>query len=430
MAGDERRTTGGGGLGGDHAEGFREDRRDDARVREREQVHEVAVLERAGEEGPLGIGESLELFSIVAEAHDDGARVDALERLEKDVDALVQEELPEVDDGRLVARQERRETLGVPLVRQALVRVPRVRRVSSALGDEPGERLVTRARAPLVDIHARRHLAHAVDVAANLLQDFADVRRADEHGAGLREHGLPPRLELGPAAHGVLELGPVGLHGIGGAGGGAYGSAEEHVVAENEIGRKVLTDRGGIRLDPEVELRACAVLEELDVVALVVVEDEHREKAADVRPRHVRGAEVVPLRVRLLGEDGDVVPGPRPLARELTGVDVRAGPAEQVAVPEEDLHACILLASGEARRDEGQRALRWLGRPARGEAPPLPLPTLGGVLGHPPPAFERNADMRTRGARVRAESVPIAPQPRPPTPNPPELAPVSQVRWK
>jgi hypothetical protein len=42
---------------------------------------------------------------------------------------------------------------------------------------------------------------------------------------------------------------------------------------------------------------------------------------------------------------------------------------------------------------------------------PALIPTLGGVLGHPPPAFERNAEVRTRGALVRAELVPIVPHP-------------------
>ena len=50
MSGDERRTAGSGRLGGDHAERLGEDRRHHAGIREREQVPEVAVLERAGEQ--------------------------------------------------------------------------------------------------------------------------------------------------------------------------------------------------------------------------------------------------------------------------------------------------------------------------------------------------------------------------------------------
>ena len=50
VARDERRAAGGGSLGGDHPERLREDRRNDGGVRERQQVHEVAMLERAREE--------------------------------------------------------------------------------------------------------------------------------------------------------------------------------------------------------------------------------------------------------------------------------------------------------------------------------------------------------------------------------------------
>ena len=50
MARDERRTAGRGGLGGDHPERLREDRRDHAGVGQGEQVDEVPVLERAGEQ--------------------------------------------------------------------------------------------------------------------------------------------------------------------------------------------------------------------------------------------------------------------------------------------------------------------------------------------------------------------------------------------
>ena len=131
VAGDERRRARGGRLRRDHPERLREDRRDDGRVGEREQVDEVAVLERAGEERSRA-GRRLERLAVVAEADDHGAGVDLLQRLEQDVDALVVEELPEVDDRRLVAGEERGEPLGVALVRQPLVRVAGVRRILRA----------------------------------------------------------------------------------------------------------------------------------------------------------------------------------------------------------------------------------------------------------------------------------------------------------
>ncbi len=108
MARDERRRPGRRGLGGHHPERLREDRGHDDGVREREQVDEVPVLQGAREQRPRRRGR-LELRPVVAEADDHGAGVEALERLEEDVDALVVEELAEVDDRRLVAGEERRE---------------------------------------------------------------------------------------------------------------------------------------------------------------------------------------------------------------------------------------------------------------------------------------------------------------------------------
>ena len=156
VAGDERRRARGGGLRRDHPECLREDRRDDRGVGEREQVDEVAVLERAGEERARA-GRLLQRLPVVAEADDHGARVDLLQRLEQDVDALVEEQLPEVDDGRLVAGEEGGEAFGVALVRQPLVRAAGVRRIAPRLLEEPGQRLVRAA----ADATRRRRLLAA-----------------------------------------------------------------------------------------------------------------------------------------------------------------------------------------------------------------------------------------------------------------------------
>ena len=128
---------------------------------------------------------------------------------------------------------------------------------------------------------------------------------------------------------------------VAGAGRGSDRPAEEDVVAEDEVGRQLLAHGRRVALDPVVELRPRAVLHELDLVALVAVEHEDGQQAADVRPDGARAAEVVALGMRLLAEDGDVVPGTRPLARERPRVDVRAGAAEQVAVPEQDDPASV-----------------------------------------------------------------------------------------
>src|SRR5205085_4643285 len=119
----------------------------------------------------------LELAAVVAEADDERARIEAVERLEQDVDALVQEQLAEVDDRRPIEGEERLQALRVPLVGLPLVHLPRVRRVAARLGEELRERLVLRLRPELLDVDARRHLVYALDVADDLLEHLAAVRR-------------------------------------------------------------------------------------------------------------------------------------------------------------------------------------------------------------------------------------------------------------
>ena len=109
-------------------------------IGERQQVDEVAVLQRAGEEHVEALGPRLELGAVVAEADDHRARVEAAQRLEQHVHALVLHELAEVDDGVPVAGEERGEAVGVGVVGQALLRVAGVRRVVARLGDERVER--------------------------------------------------------------------------------------------------------------------------------------------------------------------------------------------------------------------------------------------------------------------------------------------------
>src|SRR5581483_469190 len=135
VARDERRATRGGGLGRHHAERLGEDRRHDDRVRERDQVNEMPVLERAREQRPRR-RERLEPRAVVAEADDERPRVEPAHRLEQQVDALVVEELPEVEDDRLVVREEPLELARVALVREPLVAVVRVRGILPALVEQ------------------------------------------------------------------------------------------------------------------------------------------------------------------------------------------------------------------------------------------------------------------------------------------------------
>src|SRR5215213_5502820 len=138
-------------LGSDHAERLREDRGYDRGVAQRKQRREVAVLESSGEERPLR-PERLQLRAVVAEADDHRLRLEVVERLEQKVDALVVDELPEVDDRRLLAREEACEALGVAVVGQALVRVARVRRIASRLVEQSRQCLAARQRPERVDV--------------------------------------------------------------------------------------------------------------------------------------------------------------------------------------------------------------------------------------------------------------------------------------
>ena len=193
------------------------------------------------------------------------------------MNALVVEELPEVDDRRWpVAGEERGQALGISFVRDPLVRIFGIRRIPTSLVEQTRESLLARPRAPFVDVDPGRDLMDAVDMAADLLQHIADVTRADDDSCSARQDVSPPLFELGTAAHRILELGAVRLHHIAASHSGADGSPEEDVVAEHDVGRQLGTDCCGVRLDPRVQLTARAVLEQLHLVALVAVEHEDR----------------------------------------------------------------------------------------------------------------------------------------------------------
>jgi hypothetical protein len=275
----------------------------------------------------------------------------AARRREQHLYALLLDQLAEVDDSRLVAGEERREAIGVPVVGQALLGVAGVRRVAARLLDERGERLVARAQRELVHVDARRHLEDAVHVADDLLEDRADVLGTDVRRLGLRERLRTPPFELRTPPHRVLELGPVCLHAEGDAGRSAHGRAHQHVVREHDVRREQVAEDGGVRVDVGGLLGVGEVLEELRVQAGVAVHDEHGQKPGrQVDGHDARTGEVVLLRRALLAHDDDVVPGAAPLARDRLRVDVRPGPREQVPVPEQDAHR--------ARRPPGRYA-RW-----------------------------------------------------------------------
>ena len=99
---DDRRTAGGSSLGGDHPEGLGKDRRDDSDVGEREEMHEVPVLERAGEEDVETGGLLLELVRGSRRSRRSPRARPSTQRLEQDLHALVLDQLAVVDDGRPV----------------------------------------------------------------------------------------------------------------------------------------------------------------------------------------------------------------------------------------------------------------------------------------------------------------------------------------
>ena len=178
----------------------------------------------------------------------------------------------------------------------------------------------------------------ALGLSADVGHHLADVLRADDGRRCLREGLLPPRGELRVPAHRVLELGAVRLDDVAPADRLPDGAAQQHVVDEDEIGRKVLPHGRRVGRDPGVQLRPSGILDALDLVAVVLVDDEDREESAHVGAHRLGASEVEPLGVRLLGEQDDVVALPTPFAGELARVDVRARPSEEVAVPDEDPH--------------------------------------------------------------------------------------------
>src|SRR4051794_9363028 len=107
---------------------------------------EVAVLERPGEERP-GWRNLLELGAVVAEADDDGARVEPFERFEQDLHALVLDELPEVENGRRIRGEELGEALGVARIGMPLVAIVRI---AARLLEQRRESRVARLRAERV----------------------------------------------------------------------------------------------------------------------------------------------------------------------------------------------------------------------------------------------------------------------------------------
>ena len=142
------------------------------------------------------------------------------------------------------------------------------------------------------------------------------------------------------------------------------GRTEQHVVCEDDVGRKERAQRGSVRLDVRVELVGTEVLQQLRLEPGVPVEDEHGQASGgQLRIDDGRATEIEVLRFALLADHDHVVAGATPFAGERTRVDVRPRAAEQVAVPEQDPHRAGALTSGGSRgraatRPQGSRCAR------------------------------------------------------------------------
>ena len=180
------------GLGRDHAERLGEDRRHDGDVDERQQVHEVPVLERAGEERARR-RQRLELARGSRRSRR-SPRARRARAAPRTAPARPCSRSASRSRGRSARRSAKnsREPRGVAGIGMALVAVggrrARASAISAASAASRG------CGHELVDVDAGRHLVHAVDVADDVFEHAADVLRADVHGAA------PARAPRRPSA--------------------------------------------------------------------------------------------------------------------------------------------------------------------------------------------------------------------------------------
>src|SRR4051812_12895259 len=339
LARDERRAPAGGGLGGDHPERLREDGRRHADVRERPEVAEMAVLERAREEHSA-FRRALELLARRTEADDDRSSFDPAKRLEQQVHPLFLTELADVQDGRRVVREELCEALVVAGVGIAL---RPGKAVPAGLFDQRGERFLARCGSKLLDVHSWWDDAHAVAPADDLLEHRPDVLRAGEHLGRLLQLFASPGAQLVVSPHGELELGSVRLDGEGHPDRCPHGRSQEHMVGEEEARREMLPHRRRVLIDEALPFPRRQVGQPACFHVLVAVEDEDGQRPLDSRPDGLGPAEVEAFRMWILAEDDDVMAELTPGLREGAGIDVRPRSAQEVAVPEENLHPWKIL---------------------------------------------------------------------------------------
>ena len=115
--------------------------------------------------------------------------------------------------------------------------------------EQAGERLVARLRPELVDVDARRHLVHALDVPDDLVEHRRMCAEPTKTAPRRRAPPSPtprapgrPRIEYSSSE-------PCALTAKRRTARRAHGAAEEDVVREDEVGRRELAQRRGVRLD-------------------------------------------------------------------------------------------------------------------------------------------------------------------------------------
>ena len=351
---DERRAAGRRRLRRDHAECLGEDRRHDACVGEREQMPEVSMLERPGEEGR----------DTARRRHAPPApRARARSRRRRDRHPYrpARRSGPGHPSARSACRSRRRRLARGEGRPRAGWRCPRPGVAPRRSRDSADRRRASSSRpASAASRGCGTHSSmstpggtsitfsvwpHTSASTVRMWSEPTNVARAP------RERVCAPGREARIAAHRVLELGAVCLDGERRAGSGPDRPAEEHVVREDEVSREERPDAR--RRSPRPSRRALPACSPGRVARRSRRSGRGRRPAAGPPTSgrsDARRAEVVALGMRLLREDGHVVPCPAPLAGEHPGVDVRARAAEQVAVPEEDAHRCILPQGAMARR--------------------------------------------------------------------------------
>ena len=243
--------------------------------------------------------------AVVAEADDHGARVEPAQRLEQQLHALVLDQLPEVDDDRPVAGEERGEPLGVALVRQPLARRCRgsAGRARASV-EQRRERLVTRLRART---RRRRRpggtsntgsTGPTTSSSTSRMCARADEGRLRAPRATRAPHCSSrgrPRIEYSSSE-------PCALTRNGSPLAAPTGAPISTWFAKTRSAGSELAQRRRVRLDVARALVLGEVLQQPRLEPLVAVEHEHRQQPArQLGPHDPGAAEVVVARAAAPG---------------------------------------------------------------------------------------------------------------------------------